>query len=238
MRTALEIKGIGDGLLVQVPHGSWEDAQPALLQAIDERADFFRGARLVLQLADRAVGASELGKLRDALALREIGLSAVLSTSKVTRDAGANLGLGLELPTPRSSDVQDDLEPIETGLVGEEAVLIRRTLRSGHTVRHPGHVIVVGDVNPGAEIIAGGHVVVWGRLRGVVHAGAAGDESAVVCALDLAPTQLRIAGHIGVSPDRHGASRPEMAHVRDGQLVAEGWLPEKVKEARKDRTAA
>jgi septum site-determining protein MinC len=238
MPTALEIKGIGDGLLVQVPHGAWQDAQPALLQAIDERADFFRGARLVLQLADREVGAAELGGLRDALAQRDIGLSAVLSTSRVTREAGANLGLELELPTPSTDDPQDELEPIETGLVGEEAVLMRRTLRSGQTLRHPGHVIILGDVNPGAEIIAGGHVVVWGRMRGVVHAGAAGDESAMVCALDLAPTQLRIAGHIGVSPEREGASRPEMAHVRDGQLIAESWLPEKAKETRKDRAAA
>jgi septum site-determining protein MinC len=96
-------------------------------------------------------------------------------------------------------------------------------------------VVILGDVNPGAEIIAGGNVVVWGRMRGVVHAGAAGDESAVVCALDLAPTQLRIASHIGVSPDRSGPPRPEMAHVREGRLIAEGWQPEK---ARKEHAAA
>jgi hypothetical protein len=56
MPTALEIKGIGDGLLVHVPTGSWTEARPALLQAIDERADFFRGARLVLQLTDLELG--------------------------------------------------------------------------------------------------------------------------------------------------------------------------------------
>jgi len=90
-------------------------------------------------------------------------------------------------------------------------------------VRHPGHVVVLGDVNPGAEIIAGGHVLVWGRVRGVVHAGAGGDGTATVAALDLAPTQLRIAGHIAVSPKRRGAVRPEVALIRDGHLVAEPW---------------
>jgi septum site-determining protein MinC len=104
-----------------------------------------------------------------------------------------------------------------------EAVFLQRTLRSGQSVRHPGHVVVLGDVNPGAEIVAGGHVLVWGRLRGVVHAGAAGDASATVAALDLAPTQLRIAGQIAVSPQRRGAVRPEVALIRDGQLVAEPW---------------
>ena len=78
--------------------------------------------------------------------------------------------------------------------------MIRRTLRSGRTVRSQGHVVVFGDVNPGAEIIAAGDVIVWGRLRGNVHAGANGDESAFVCALDMTPTQLRIAGYISISP--------------------------------------
>jgi septum site-determining protein MinC len=113
--------------------------------------------------------------------------------------------------------------PLESELAGEEAVLVMRTLRSGHRLRHPGHVIVVGDVNPGAEIIAGGNIVVWGRLRGTVHAGATGDESARVCALDLGPTQLRIAGQIAISPERRGQAKPETARIRDGQLVAEHW---------------
>ena len=81
-----------------------------------------------------------------------------------------------------------------------------------------------GDVNPGAEIIAGGSVIVWGRLRGMVHAGAGGDEKAIVCALDLAPTQLRIAGYISVSPqDKRRKPLPEIASVRQGRIVAEAW---------------
>jgi septum site-determining protein MinC len=76
--------------------------------------------------------------------------------------------------------------------------LIKRTLRNGRTIHSDGHVIVLGDVNAGAMIIAAGDVIVWGKLRGTVHAGARGDESAVVCALYLAPTQLRIAGYITI----------------------------------------
>jgi septum site-determining protein MinC len=78
-------------------------------------------------------------------------------------------------------------------------------------------------VNAGAEIVAGGSVIVWGRLRGVVHAGAQGNEKAVVCAMELAPTQLRIAGEIAVSPKKQGKSQPEVACLKDGQLVAEPW---------------
>jgi septum site-determining protein MinC len=66
---------------------------------------------------------------------------------------------------------------------------------------------------------------VWGRLRGMVHAGAEGEESAVVCALELSPTQLRIAGQIAISPQRKGKSQPELARLVKGQVVSEPWNP-------------
>jgi septum site-determining protein MinC len=106
-------------------------------------------------------------------------------------------------------------------------MLVRGALRSGRLVQSPGHVVVIGDVNPGAEIVAGGDVVVWGRVRGLVHAGAYGDQNALVCALDLAPTQLRIAELITVSPAGSGDMEPvpEQASIKDGQIVAESWSP-------------
>jgi len=222
MAGRLPIKGVRDGLLVTVPQdGAWLDVRADLLATIDERGEFFRGARLVLQVEDRPLGAAELGSLRDSLAKRETALWAVLSSLPSTRAAAADLGLEISLPGPRPAEEDDEAETPESEW--DQAVFLQRTLRSGMSVRHPGHVVVLGDVNPGAEIIAGGHVLVWGRVRGVVHAGAGGDTQATVAALDLAPTQLRIAGHIAVSPKRRGTVRPEIALIRDGQLVAEPW---------------
>ena len=220
MKPSLTVKGIQNGLLVTLPAGEWSIVADQLLETVAAQDDFFRGARLAIQVEDSALGAAELGSLRSALAEHEVTLWAILSTAEATQSAAADLGLAWDLETRRSED--DDI-PVDTQLPGEEAVLLQRTLRSGHSVRHPGHVVVIGDVNPGAEIIAGGHVIVWGRLRGVVHAGAAGNESAMVCALDLAPTQLRIAGHITVSPSRRGKPKPERAFIRDDQLIAEPW---------------
>ena len=220
MNTSLTVKGIQNGLLVTLPSGEWSSASDLLLTTVAEQGDFFRGARLAVQVDDRTLSAAELGSLRSALAEQEVTLWAILSTSEVSRSAAADLGLATDI---ESQNVEEDDLPVDTQLPGEEAVLVQRTLRSGHSVRHPGHVIVIGDVNPGAEIIAGGHVVVWGRLRGVVHAGAAGDENSMVCALDLAPTQLRIAGQITVSPSRRGKPKPERALIREDQLIAEPW---------------
>lgn len=222
MSDSLAIKGVGDALLISVPAGDDSaDGLESLLEAIDEKVEFFRGAHLAVDFADRAVGASELGQLRDALSERLISLQTVLSTSDITLKAAGDLGLETELRREQNEWVEE--QPLVTELDGEQAAFVQRTMRSGNSIQHPGHVVVLGDVNPGAEIIAGGNVIVWGHLRGVVHAGAAGDESAVVCALDLAPAQLRIAGQIALSPERKGDPKPEIARIRDGQLVAEPW---------------
>jgi septum site-determining protein MinC len=138
-------------------------------------------------------------------------------------NAAQALGLNIALPATLPQ-AQPETE-VDSEEARDEAVLVQRTLRSGRSVRHAGHVVLIGDVNPGAEVVAGGNIVVWGRLRGIAHAGAAGDESAVVCALDLSPTQLRIANHIATSPARKGEPKPEMARIKDGHIVAERWSP-------------
>lgn len=226
MSDLITIKGIREGLLVTLSEGeNWIATSRTLLDRIDQASDFFSGAKLALGVGPRALSAADLGRLRDALSERKVSLWAVLSDSPTTVNAAQALGLIIHLPASTPQTRPDpEVDPEEAR---EEAVLVRRTLRSGRSVRHMGHVIVIGDVNPGAEIVAGGDVVVWGRLRGVVHAGAGGDAEAVVCALDLSPTQLRIANHIATSPARKGEPKPEMARIRDGQIVAERWSPKK-----------
>ncbi len=105
-------------------------------------------------------------------------------------------------------------------------LLVRRTLRSGQRVRYYGNVVVLGDVNPGAEISAGGDIIVMGWLRGLAHAGAEGNDGAMVSAFRLNPTQLRIGQYIGRAPDGGEAvlpDVPEIAEVRDGRLVIDRW---------------
>lgn len=110
-------------------------------------------------------------------------------------------------------------------LVDENTILVQRTLRSGQTIRYNGNVVVLGDVNPGAEISASGNVIVMGALRGLVHAGAGGDENAIVLAFKLQPTQLRISDHITRPPDNEAieTDHPEMARIRDGVVTIEAF---------------
>jgi septum site-determining protein MinC len=98
----------------------------------------------------------------------------------------------------------------------------RGTLRGGQILQQLGTIVVVGDVNPGAELVATGDIVVVGALRGTAHAGAQGDESARVIALELAPTQLRIATFIAADDSKLHAVRargPEVALVENGRIA-------------------
>ena len=222
MAEAISIKGIREGLLVTLSDGeAWGDISQALLTRIEQSVEFFKGARLALALGPRPLSVADLSSLRGVLSEHNVSLWAVLSESPATMNSAQSLGLNIALPSTLPQTQPDpETNPEEDR---ESAVLAQRTLRSGRSVRHPGHVVIIGDVNPGAEIVAGGNIVVWGRLRGVAHAGADGDETAIVCALDLSPTQLRIAGHIATSPSRKGESRPEMARLKEGHIVAERW---------------
>lgn len=107
----------------------------------------------------------------------------------------------------------------------ENTILIRRTLRSGQNFYFDGNVVILGDVNPGAEVVATGNVIIMGQMRGVVHAGAEGDESAMVMAFRLLPTQLRIANHITRPPDDDVSdiALPEVARIKSGVVTIESY---------------
>lgn len=107
---------------------------------------------------------------------------------------------------------------------------LRQTLRSGQSVSHKGHLIIIGDVNPGAEVSAEGDITIWGALRGIAHAGTAGNTSAEIRALCFDPIQLRIAQAIARSPDRPKASLrstgPETARIVNGTIRISSSAPE------------
>jgi septum site-determining protein MinC len=223
MTVNVQIKGIREGLLITLGEGTWQELKDSLVEHIQQQKEFLRGGRVAVDVGNQALNAVELCEMRDQLSDSGITIWAVLCNSPKTIRTAQTLGLATKLTT---SGFEQKSKHGETHLYdGEVAVLVQRTLRSGYSLQHPGHVVVLGDVNPGAEIIAGGNVIVWGRLRGVVHAGAEGDELAIVCALDLSPTQLRIAGHIALTPQRRGKPQPEIARLQENRVVAEVWNP-------------
>ena len=149
-------------------------------------------------------------------------------------DGDDDLDLGDALLTEDSIEDSIDLPPPERAVSASDTSLrvIRRTLRSGTVVRHAGDVILFGDVNPGAEVLAGGDITVLGALKGLAHAGTRGDESAFILGIEFNPTQLRIGPHISIPSHRSSRDRrptkAQIAFLRDGEIVTEpyrGRLP-------------
>lgn len=109
---------------------------------------------------------------------------------------------------------------------GRRTLTVRKTLRSGSAISFEGDVILFGDVNPGAQIVASGNIVILGSLKGMAHAGATGDESCFILGFNVQPTQIRIGRRIAIPPERASDARPadtEIAQVVDGQIVIEPY---------------
>ena len=217
----LTIKGTRDGLLVKFSDGKWDNLKNSLLSHLKNQKNFLTGARLSLDVGNIIIEESEIVALIEQISEFGIKLWALISDSPTTIKNAQSLGLATRLSLPKED--KPSSVPLQSVTLGEEAILIHKTLRSGNRIIFHGHVIVIGDVNPGAEIFAGGNIIVWGKLRGTVHAGAQGDNSAIVCALDLSPTQLRIADKISIAPSQKNIPKPEIARLVDNRVIAETW---------------
>lgn len=137
---------------------------------------------------------------------------------------------GLTLPNDLEvADIEEEPGPAlpeVTHADGSRRTLsIHRTLRSGTVVRFDGDVYVFGDVNPGAQVVATGNLVVLGALKGMAWAGAAGEDDAFILAHLLRPTQLRIGRKIAIVPERDPTPNlePEMASIVDGQIATQPY---------------
>ncbi|NLF51301.1 MAG: septum site-determining protein MinC [Leptolinea sp.] len=218
------IKGINDGLLVTLGEGEWPLLREQLLRNIEERAAFFQGARLALDVGSHVIKAADMGALRDKLGNFGITLTAVVSSSGVTEKTALMLGIATSIQSPRKTTVAD-ARPVEAPvpLSGEAAVFVQKTLRSGMKIENKGTIIVLGDVNPGAEIVAGGNVIIWGRMKGTAQAGCNGNNGAVICALEMAPMRLKIAGATLEGKPRKAKAGPEYASLVSGMVIIQPW---------------
>lgn len=222
MQPAL-FRGTKEGLLVTLA----QDVDLAhILAYLDKRlaatGDFFRGAQVTVVTGGRTLSPADQEAVAQVLARHGLSLLAFRDQAPGLREGGeARDAAGAREAGPaggRGEELPRAPVPRE-----EPPLVVSRTLRSGQAVRHRGDVIILGDVNPGAEVVAAGHIIVLGTLRGVAHAGATGDETAFVMALRLQPSQLRIAHKVGRPPEGQPAPQePEVARIVDGQIVIEG----------------
>jgi septum site-determining protein MinC len=219
MRQDVLIRGTTrTGLVILLPDDMEFDALSRRLQEkLSQGGRFFQGAEVTVQVNQRELTPSEQSTIATIIQESDMVLRKVVQGGDFVAEAQ------VALRTAEQSRRSSTLPAAALLAESETALVVTRTLRSGQSVRHQGDVIVLGDVNPGAEVVASGHIVVMGALRGVAHAGCTGNTAAFVAATKLCPMQLRIAQVIGRSPDDQENLKlhPEVARVREGIIVVE-----------------
>lgn len=220
MRQDIVIRGTTrSGLVILLPEdGDFDFLCHRLRDKLAQGGRFFQGSEVTIQIGSRTLSPAEQNTLATILHESNMSLRSISEGGDPVAEAQAALRAAEQARRASTVPAAALLKESET------AQVVTKTLRSGQEVRHDGDVIVLGDVNPGASVIATGHIVVMGALRGVAHAGCAGNTGALVAATKLRPTQLRIAHIIGRAPDDQQENLqpvPEVARVRDGMIVVE-----------------
>jgi septum site-determining protein MinC len=219
-------KGTVNGLTMIIKEeNDFETIFNEVANKISSAGRFFKGASLNVKYRGKKLSNDEKDQLFE-LMVRNSGAE-IKSFEEDTEDYGkAQSNTPVQPQTKMKFKKFYFFKDISEGITK----FYKGTVRSGQLISFDGNLVVIGDVNPGGEIVAAGNVVVMGSLRGIVHAGADGNNEAIVVALNLEPTQLRIADVITRSPDEKAGRNqifPEMAFIKDDMVYIEKFLPQR-----------
>lgn len=207
----IQIKATRDGFsLVPDSKPSFREIMKYMEKRLEESHDFFYHSEMSLDLSARPLQTDQILEIRKLLADKagvklveikmEEGLSCTFGPLREQHRSAPRCA------TPRNQDVTP--------------MIVRSTCRSGTRIESSADCVVLGDVNPGAEVIAVGDIIVFGSLRGVAHAGATGNYSARIWALSIEPNQLRIADLVALPPrgNKPTPKRFEIAEIQNNMI--------------------
>lgn len=207
-------KGIPNGMLIMLDSQiSFEELKIALNKKVIQAKDFFEGANISITF-----------KGRDLSENQELELLEIIAKESGLEISFVNNGAMLNNEKPI---LKEDSAPAPPILTAKNNITYyhKGSLRSGQRIDFAGSVIVIGDVNPGAQILAEGNIIVLGKLKGSVHAGCKGAEDCFVSALHMNPIQLIIRDVIAFFPkDLEKERGAEFAYVKDDQIFVESLL--------------
>ncbi len=216
-KKGIVFKGNNEGLVIVIPDDyDFSKAKAEIEEKVQNAARFFRGAKIKVVYRGITLTPEEEDEIRNVLDEKS---GAIIESLSKDDESKLNAFIAKRpKKVPVSSHKlffsSDDAGPCK---------FVRSTVRSGTRIEFDGSVVVIGDVNPGGEIVASGNVIVLGALRGMVHAGSKGNRDSFIYALKLKPTQIRIAEAIARMPEGSDENKicPELARIKDGIIEVE-----------------
>ena len=216
----IQLKSEAGRLLLRLPPNPansrtlipWSDLWLQLKQRLNGGDRFWQPQTVVhLMAGDYLLDGRQLQTIAEALQEAKLQLKRVCTSRRQTAVAAATAGYSVDQESAANHFRQPSTA---TGQALDDPLYLQTTIRSGVEIRHPGTVVILGDVNPGGSVIADGDILIWGHLRGIAHAGAGGRSTCRIMALHMQPTQLRIADKVArapeTPPDRY---QPEVAYI-------------------------
>lgn len=213
---SIVFKGNNEGLVIVVPEDyDFDKAKTEIEEKVQNAARFFRGAKIKVVYRGITLSPEEEEIIKKILDEKS---GAVIESLSKDDESKRKPAVRMPKKTAETSGKMFFWGK-DTGM----CKFVKSTVRSGTRIEFDGSVIVLGDVNPGGEIIATGNVVVLGALRGMVHAGSEGNRDCFIYALKLKPIQVRIADMIARMPEagEEAKSHPEIARIKDGIIEVE-----------------
>lgn len=202
------VKGNRDGLNIIINMDGFSDFQQMcneLLNRLYAGKNFYKGSSIKITTQFSCINNFQMSKLKDIL-FDELMIKDVIFEDKNRREK----------------------EDSFNGVVEGRTKFINKSIRSGQVVDYSGNIVIIGDVNPGAEVSASGNVIIMGALKGIVHAGNNGNMEAIISAIQLQPQIMSIGNIITRAPEEdERPSYAEVARIKDDMIIVEPYSPEK-----------
>lgn len=207
---SVRMKGVGSGLWVTIdPEASFDFVKEELTRLFEPLRRIVTSARVVVDTGDNAQGDTSFAQV-SAFLKHTFNPKEILSPE----DDGKDKEKRFKMREPSSVISQR----------GSDSLVIAGRVRSGQSVHAKKHLIIMGDVNPGCELVAGGDILVLGSLCGTAAAGQPDNFDAVIVALDFRPMQIKIGAVVAAGLPTQGSGAPEIAHIEDSVIVVDEYL--------------
>ncbi|WP_297518077.1 septum site-determining protein MinC [uncultured Clostridium sp.] len=207
MQKSIMIKGNKDGINAIInmdKFADFEEMLEALIEKLSVGKRFYKGATLTITTDLKHINDRQMSKLKDSL-FDEIMIKDCMFVDKEEKES-----------------------KLFQGVYEGRTKFLRKSVRGGQSINYQGNIVIIGDVNHGAEVIADGNIAVFGNIKGRVFAGDNGNQKAIITAFSLEPEVLSIARVMTISPDDfEKPSYPEVAKMKDGEIIVEPYLPNK-----------
>lgn len=192
-----------DEIIIKIDdNAEQEQIVEELTSKISELSKMYQEEKTPIRVTGKILKNSELEEIKEIIT-NKIDV-------KVNFDTPTTLGL--------HSIVRSYKKDVETS----ETLFHKGSLRSGQRLEVEGSIVVIGDVNSGAEVIAADNIIVIGKLRGLAHAGAKGNKEAIIAASTLDAVQLRISNIVReIDREQEEAKEYAYIYVKDDNIVIE-----------------